>query len=55
MADLIPDLGKYASYVLGSYGVGLGIIAALVIVTLRANAKARAELAELEARGGPRR
>lgn len=55
MADLIPDLGKYATYVLGAYAAGIAILGLLVVVTLRANAKTRAELDELQSRGGPRR
>lgn len=55
MADLIPDLGKYATYVLGAYGVSLAIILAVLVASLRANARARRELEALEARRGPRR
>lgn len=59
MADLLPgiwpDLGPYAQAVLGSYGAGLGVLGALVITALRANAKARRELEALERRRGPRR
>ena len=59
MADLLPgiwpDLGPYARAVLGSYGVGIGILGAVTVFALRANARARAELEALERRGGPRR
>ena len=55
MAELWPDLGKYAGAVLGAYGVGLGILGALLVASLRANAKAKRELEALERRGGPRR
>lgn len=55
MADIWPDLGPYAQAVLGSYGAGLAILAAVTIAALRANARARAELEALERRGGPRR
>ena len=46
----MPDLGKYAIEVLSAYGVSLGLIAALIAVTLRQGAKARRDLAEIEAR-----
>lgn len=55
MADIFPDLGKYAVHVLGSYAVTLVILGLLTAVALIANARARAELEELERRGGPRR
>ena len=46
----MPDLGPYATYVLGAYGASLLILAAVVATTLRASARARAELEALEAR-----
>ncbi|MFT4793373.1 MAG: heme exporter protein D [Paracoccaceae bacterium] len=51
----MPELGKYAAYVLGSYGVGVFILAAVLIMSLRANARARRELEALEKRHGRRR
>lgn len=51
----MPELGKYAVYVLGSYGVGAVILGAVLILSLRANARARRELEALEARHGRRR
>ena len=51
----MPDLGKYAVYVLGSYGAALGVILALVLASLRASVRARRELERLEARHGRRR
>jgi len=51
----MPDLGPYSAYVLGSYAAALGLLAALVIASLRASARARSELERLEARHGRRR
>lgn len=51
----MPDLGAYAAYVLFSYAAALGVIAALVIASLRASVRARRELERLEARHGRRR
>lgn len=41
---------EYAVYVLAAYGSTVAILAWLVIATLRANARARAELDEAERR-----
>ncbi len=46
----MPDLGKYAFYVLSAYGVSLVCLAALIWESFRRAAKARAQLAEIEAR-----
>jgi heme exporter protein D len=51
----MPELGKYAVYVLGAYGGVAVVLAALVIASLRASVRARRDLEALEARGGPRR
>lgn len=51
----MPDLGKYAPYVLGSYGAGAFILLTVLVLSLRANARVRRELAALEARHGRRR
>ena len=51
----MPELGKYAVYVLGAYGAAAVVMAGLVISSLRASTKARKELERQEARGGPRR
>ena len=51
----MPELGKYAVYVLSAYGGAGLVLAGLVIASLRASAKARRELERQEARGGPRR
>ncbi len=47
---MMPDLGRYALEVLASYGVSLGLLAALVVLTLWRAARVRAELHEVEAR-----
>ena len=46
----MPDLGKYAFEVLGSYGVTLLLLAAIVLVSLRRARKVRAVLDEVERR-----
>ena len=45
---MMPDLGKYAGEVLSSYGASLVLLIALVIVSLRASAKAKKALEALE-------
>jgi heme exporter protein D len=45
---MMPDLGKYAASVLGAYGASLGLIAALVAITLWQGAKAKRALDALE-------
>lgn len=47
-----PDLGKYATAVLGSYAVSLALLAALVGYTLWRGARVKAALREIEARQG---
>ena len=49
---MMPDLGKYAGAVLGSYGVTILLIAALVALMLWRGARVRAALREVEARQG---
>ena len=44
----MPDLGKYAAEVLTAYGVSLALLAALLVVTLRAGRRARADLKRIE-------
>ena len=51
----MPELGKYAFYVLASYGGALAVIGALVLASLRASNRAREELERLEARHGRKR
>ena len=45
---MMPDLGKYALWVLASYGVTLGLILAITVVTLLRAARVRRALAEVE-------
>ena len=47
---MIPDLGSYAVYVLGSYAVSLLAIAILIWVSMRRSRKVRAELDRIEER-----
>ncbi|SEN02467.1 heme exporter protein D [Pseudorhodobacter antarcticus] len=47
---MMPDLGKYADAVLGSYAVSLGLIAALVGFSLWQGVRMRRALAVAEAR-----
>lgn len=47
---MMPDLGKYANAVLGSYAASIGLIAVLVAWSLWRGAKMRRALAEAEAR-----
>lgn len=47
---MIPDLGKYAVDVLSAYGVALGLLIGLVILSLRQSARARAILEDAEKR-----
>lgn len=45
---MMPDLGKYATEVLSAYGASLLLITALLLLTLRRGAKARAALRQIE-------
>lgn len=47
---MIPDLGTYAVYVLGSYGVSLLLILALVAQSVLRARRVRAELERIENR-----
>ncbi|MDP3196799.1 heme exporter protein CcmD [Tabrizicola sp.] len=49
---MMPDLGKYAVAVLGSYVATAVLIAALVGLTLWQSARMKRALAEVEARQG---
>ena len=51
----MPDLGPYAVHVLGSYALALGLLAAVVAVSVVSARRARRELERLEARHGRRR
>ncbi|WP_136441233.1 heme exporter protein CcmD [Pacificoceanicola onchidii] len=46
----MPDLGKYADAVLSSYAVSLGLIIALVAVSILRARRVRAELRDIEER-----
>jgi heme exporter protein D len=48
----MPDLGKYAVAVLGSYGATILLLAVLVGVSLWRGARMRRALREVEARQG---
>lgn len=47
---MMPELGKYTAAVLGSYAVTLGLLAALVAVSLWRHGRVKRALAEAEAR-----
>jgi heme exporter protein D len=47
---MIPELGKYAGAVLGSYAASIGLILALVALSLWRGARVRAALAKVEMR-----
>jgi len=46
----MPDLGKYAGAVMGSYAVSVALIVALVAVSLWQGARVKRALAAVEAR-----
>jgi len=46
----MPDLGKYAGAVMGSYAVTIALIVALVALSLWRGARVRRQLNEVEAR-----
>lgn len=47
---MMPDLGKYAGTVLGSYAVSIALLAAIIGLSLWRSARVKARLAEAEAR-----
>ena len=47
---MMPDLGKYAGYVLSSYAVSIGLLVALVAVSVLRARKMKAELDRIEKR-----
>ena len=49
---MMPDLGKYAAAVLGSYAATLVLIAGLVALTFWQQSRVKRALAEAEARQG---
>lgn len=48
---MMPELGKYASAVLSSYGISLALLVLLVAVSVRRSRKVKAELARVETKG----
>lgn len=49
---MMPDLGRYAVWVLGAYGAALILIGGLIALTLWRGARVRAALRQVEARQG---
>ena len=49
---MIPDLGKYAVAVLSSYGASLGLLFAIVVLSVVQSRKVKRQLADVEARQG---
>lgn len=49
---MIPELGKYAFAVLSSYGASVGLLVALVAMSIWQGRRVKRELAEVEARQG---
>lgn len=49
---MMPDLGKYAGPVLGSYAASIALILALVALSLWKSAKVKRALREVEERQG---
>jgi heme exporter protein D len=55
MGGLVPDLGKYAVWVLSAWGVSIVLLGGLVVLTLWRGARVRRALAAVEARQAARR
>ena len=49
---MMPELGKYAVAVLSAYGAGVGLLVAIVALTLWQGARMRRALDEVERRAG---
>lgn len=47
---MMPELGKYAGAVLGSYGASLALLVAIVALTVWQGVRVRRALARVEAR-----
>lgn len=47
---MMPDLGKYAFAVLASYGASLGLLVAIVALSVWQGQRVKRQLAEVEAR-----
>jgi heme exporter protein D len=52
---MMPDLGRYALWVLGAYGATLALIGALIALTLWRAARVRAALRQVEDRASAAR
>lgn len=46
----MPDLGKYAAEVLAAYGVSIGLLMAVVLISWRQSRRMRAALEQAEER-----
>jgi heme exporter protein CcmD len=46
---MIPDLGKYALWVLASYGIGIGLLGAVTLASILQALRVRRMLREMEA------
>ncbi len=51
---MMPELGKYANYVLGSYAASTVLLIALVVVSLWQSKRIKSQLDEAEKRNGAR-
>ena len=47
---MIPDLGKYATTVLSAYGISLGLLAAIIALSLWQSRRMKRKLDAAEAR-----
>lgn len=47
----MPELGKYADAVLSSYAISVGLIIALVVISVMRARRVKAQLHEIETRG----
>ena len=47
---MIPDLGKYADTVMWSYVVSIGLLTALIVLSVMRGRKIRAEMEKVEQR-----
>ncbi|MFD0978458.1 heme exporter protein CcmD [Tropicimonas aquimaris] len=45
---MMPELGKYAVEVLSAYAVTLGLVVALVVVSMRQSVRTRTRLRDIE-------
>ncbi|MCF2903497.1 heme exporter protein CcmD [Octadecabacter sp. CECT 8868] len=47
---MFPDLGEYGTEVLTAYGVSIGLLVAIIALSMRRSRKMRAQLDAVEAR-----